>query len=56
MKRLLFKLKSALTFSTAVHTGISDELHEKCLEAQDYAGCVTTSKKRLTKKIRKYQR
>ena len=44
MKRLLFPLISALTLSTAVHAGISDELHKKCLEARDYAGCVTTNK------------
>ena len=50
MKRLLFPLISALTLSTAVHAGISDELHMKCLEARDYAGCVTTNKNLSHKK------
>ena len=45
MKRVLFPLISALTLSTAVNAGISDELHEKCLDARDYAGCVNTNKK-----------
>ena len=45
MKRLLFPLISELTFSTAVHAGISDELHEKCLDARDYAVCLNTNKK-----------
>ena len=42
---ILFPLISALTLSTAVHAGISDELHEKCLDAQDYADCLNTNKK-----------
>ena len=50
MKRLLFPLISALTLSTAVHAEISDELHKKCLEARDYAGCVKTNKKLSHKK------
>ena len=50
MKRLLFPLISELTFSTAVHAGISDELHEKCLDARDYAGWVNTNKKFYRKK------
>ena len=45
MKRLLFPLISALTLSTSVHTEISDELHKKCSDAQDYAGWVNTNKK-----------
>ena len=46
MKRLLFPIISALTLSNAaVHVGISDELHEKCLDARDYVGCVNTNKK-----------
>tara|TARA_B100000287_G_C20411080_1_gene693599 strand:+ start:65 stop:634 length:570 start_codon:yes stop_codon:yes gene_type:complete len=53
MKRLLFLLISALTLSTALHAGISDELHKKCLEARDYAGCVTTNKKLSHKKDKK---
>ena len=50
MKRLLFPLISALTLSTAVHAGISDELHEKCLDARDYTGCVNTNKNLSHKK------
>ena len=50
MKRVLFPLISALTLSTAVNAGISDELHKKCLEARDYAGCVTTNKNLSHKK------
>jgi carboxyl-terminal processing protease len=50
MKRLLFPLISALTLSTSVQAGISDELHKKCLEARDYAGCVNTNKKFSRKK------
>ena len=41
---ILFALISALTLSTSVQAGISDELHKKCLEARDYAGCVNTNK------------
>ena len=50
MKRLLFPLISALTLSPVVHAGISDELHKKCLEARDYAGCVKTNKEFSRKK------
>ena len=50
MKRLLFPLISALTLSSTVYAGISDELHKKCLEAHDYAGCVNTNKKFSRKK------
>ena len=50
MKRLLFPLISALTLSTSVHAGISDELHKKCSDARDYAGCVNTNKKFSRKK------
>ena len=53
MKRLLFPLISALTLSTIVHAGISDELHKKCLEARDYACCVNANKNLSHKKIRK---
>ena len=50
MKRLLFPLISSLTLSTDVHAGISDELHKKCSDARDYAGCVNTHKKFSRKK------
>ena len=44
MKRLLLPLLAAIALPNAVNAGISDELHKKCLEARDYAGCVTTNK------------
>ena len=47
---MLFALIPALTLSTSVNAGISDELHKKCLEARDYAGCVTTNKNLSHKK------
>ena len=53
MKRFLLPLLAALALPTAVNAGISDELHMKCLEARDYAGCVRTNKKLSTKKDKK---
>ena len=50
MKGLLLSLLAALALPTAVNAGISDELHKKCLEARDYAGCVKTNKKLSHKK------
>ena len=50
MKRMLFSLISALTLSTSVNAEVSDEMHKKCLEARDYAGCVKTNKKLSHKK------
>ena len=47
MKLLLLPLLAALAVPTAVHAGISDELHKKFLEARDYAGCVNTIKNLL---------
>ena len=49
MKRLLIPLL-ALALPTALNAGISDELHKKCLEARDYAGCGTTNKNLSHKK------
>ena len=54
MKRLLLPLLSALTLSTSVHAGISDELHKKCSDARDFAVCINTNKNFLSKKIKKY--
>ena len=45
MRKLLIPLVAALALPTAINAGISDELHKKCLEARDYAGCVNTNKK-----------
>ena len=53
MKKMLFPLISALTLSTAVNAEVSDEMHKKCLEARDYAGCVNTNKKPPLQKDKK---
>ena len=53
MKRLLLPLLSAFALPTAVNAQISDELHKKCLEARDYAGCVRINKKLSPKKYEK---
>ena len=50
MKRMLFPLISVLSLSTSVNAEVSDEMHKKCLEARDYAGCVKTNKKLSHKK------
>ena len=44
MKTLLISLPAPFAFTTDVNAEISDELHKKGLEAQDYADCVTTNK------------
>ena len=44
MRKLFIPLLAAIALPTAVNAGISYELHKKCLEARDYAGCVTTNK------------
>ena len=53
MKRMLFALISALTLSTSVNAEVSYEIHKKCLEARDYAGCVNTNKKLPLQKDKK---
>jgi len=45
MKRLLLSLLAALALPTAVNANVDAEVHKKCLEARDYAGCVNTNKK-----------
>ena len=50
MRKLFIPLLAAIALPTAVNAGISDELHKKCLEARDYAGCVTTNKNLSHKK------
>ena len=45
MKRMLFPQISTLTLSTFVNAEVSYEMHKKCLEARDYAGCVRINKK-----------
>ena len=44
MKRLLLSLLAALALPTAVNANVDAEVHKKCLEARDYAGCVNTNK------------
>ena len=53
MRKLFITLLAALALPTVIKAGISDELHKKCLEARDYAGCVRTNKKLSTKKDKK---
>ena len=53
MNRLLLPLLAALALPTAVNAGISDELHKKCLDARDYAGCVETNRKPPLQKDKK---
>ena len=53
MRKLLIPLLAALALPTAINAGISDELHKKCLEARDYAGCVNTNKKPSLQKDKK---
>ena len=50
MKRLLLPLLAALALPNTANAEISDELHKKCLDARDYAGCVNTNKKFSRKK------
>ena len=44
MKRLLLPLLAALALPTSVNANVDAEVHKKCLEARDYAGCVNTNK------------
>ncbi len=53
MKRLLLPLLAAIALPNTVNAEISDELHNKCLEARDYAGCVNTNKKLPLQKDKK---
>ena len=55
MRKLLTTLLATLTLPTSINAGISDELHKKCLEARDYAGCVNTNQKSPLQKNRKFQ-
>ena len=52
MKRLLLPLLAALALPTAVNANVDAEVHKKCLEARDYAGCVNTNKNLYHKKDR----
>ena len=53
MKRLLLPLIAFITLPNTINAEISDELHKKCLEARDYAGCVNTNKKLPLQKDKK---
>jgi len=50
LRRFLLPLLAALALPTFVNAEVSDEMHKKCLEARDYAGCVKTNKKLSHKK------
>ena len=52
MKRLLLPLLAALALPTSVNANVDAEVHKKCLEARDYAGCVNTNKNLYHKKDR----
>ena len=53
MKRLLLPLLAAIALPNTVNAEISDELHKKCLDARDYAGCVETNRKPPLQKDKK---
>ena len=53
MRRFLLPLLAALALPTFVNAEVSDEMHKKCLEARDYAGCVNTNKKLPLQKDKK---
>ena len=53
MKRLLLPLIAAIALPNTVNAEISDELHKKCLDARDYAGCVETNRKPPLQKDKK---
>ena len=55
MKLLLLPLLSAISLPASVNAEISDQLHKRCLDARDYAGCVRTNNKLSPKKRRKCQ-
>ncbi len=40
MKRLLLPLLAALVIPAAVNAEVSDEVHKRCKDVRDYAGCV----------------
>ena len=40
MKRILLPLLAVLALPTAVNAVVNDEIHSKCIEANDYFGCV----------------
>ena len=50
MKCLLLPLLAALALPTSVNANVDAEVHKKCLEARDYAGCVNTNKNLSHKK------
>ena len=53
MKRLILPLLAAIALPNTVNAEISDELHKKCLDARDYAGCAETNKKPSIQKDKK---
>ena len=53
MKRLIFLLLATIALPNTANAEISDELHKKCLDARDYAGCVKTNKMPFLQKNKK---
>ena len=53
MKFLLLPMLAAIALPNTANAEISDELHKKCLDAKDYAGCVETNKKPPRQKDKK---
>ena len=45
MKPLLLTPLAAIALPYTSNAKISDEIHKKCLDARDYAGCVKTNTK-----------
>ena len=43
MKWFLPPLLAALALPTSFNVNLAAEVHKKCLEARDYAGCVNTN-------------
>ena len=50
MRKLLIPLLAAIALPTSVNANVDAEVHKKCLEARDYAGCVNTNKNLSHKK------
>ena len=42
MKCLLLPLLAVIALPTAVNANVDPKIHEKCLPAADYSGCVNT--------------
>ena len=54
MKRLLLPL--LLSLAIPAYARVDPEIHEMCLKAQDYKGCLEANKKKSSKKTRGYRK